>query len=172
MVSHMSYTYCVACRPGCRPCRVISSISCGSMDIETRRPRLAYGDLSPRPCPCCVDCLLRPAVLRVLIEEQRQHVLRALRSPGRKQTMPIQVKRTATMGRLEAPVSHETSIYVSSPSLHKAVKSLAVTIQCSLKSCVTSLKVSFFPLPLPPFEPYFHLGLRAAVFWVVVDSAL
>lgn len=79
------------------------------MGLQTRCTRLADSNLATGPRSRCLDGPARPIVLRIVLAEQRQHMLRALCGPGREETMPMQVKRTATMDRFEAIVSHRIS---------------------------------------------------------------
>ena len=81
----------------------------GSMRCNSRRTRLANGDLPARPCPRRFDRSLRPVVLRVLHGKKRQYVFRAVRGPSREQSMSTRIKQPAAMNRLEPNVSHQRS---------------------------------------------------------------
>ena len=111
MVGHVSSPRSLACGSRGSSCRPFRRISRGSVRLYARRACHSGTDFPASPRPSHIDRPPRPAVLRILLAEQRQHMLRAVRRPAREQTMSVQVKRAAAMDRLEAFVSHPISLF-------------------------------------------------------------
>ena len=110
VVSHMSGPRSLARSSRGGSCRTFNRTPRGGMRLNTRCTRLANSDLPTRPCPRCFNRPPRPVVIWVLLDEKRQYVLRAICGPSYEQTMPMQVKLTSTMNRLESIVSHQSSL--------------------------------------------------------------